>query len=234
MKYPESELDIFLAGQAKQIHALRLSAASEIIEIGRLLVETKARCGHGNWLPWLKREFEWSERTATEFMRYYEFSKSEDVGRFERLDVSSLYLLAARSTPQKARQAVRARIEAGEVPKHKMVRQIVREALESPRPATVTSITRERNSIKKETTPQADMNKILQRGYARDFIDAYLRIKEVSPWIETAAIREILEQEYNEDRVRDFFAGHSEGNRVHSELRQMGLHPAHSHLRPVK
>jgi hypothetical protein len=60
-----------------------------------------------------------------------------------------------------------------------------------------------------------------------------LRIKEVSPWIETAALIKAL-QEYDGDRVRNFFAAFSEANRLHSELKQAGAHPAHSHLRPVK
>jgi hypothetical protein len=36
----------------------------DIIEIGRLLTEVKKIAGHGNWLPWLDREFGWSDSTA--------------------------------------------------------------------------------------------------------------------------------------------------------------------------
>jgi hypothetical protein len=85
---------------------VRTVSASSGIEIGCRLAACKAELGHGNWLPWLDREFGWSDRTALNFMRVYEMvTKSEKFSDLS-LPVSSLYLLAAPSTPEEARQAV--------------------------------------------------------------------------------------------------------------------------------
>jgi len=80
-----------------------------------LLVDSKRRLPHGEWLPWLVREFHWSERTARNLISAYQFVKSKSAKVADlRLDVSSLYLLAAPSTPQEARAEVLDRIAAGE------------------------------------------------------------------------------------------------------------------------
>ena len=42
------------------------------IEIGRRLVEAKELLNHGEWLPWLKRETEFNERSAQRYMRVFE------------------------------------------------------------------------------------------------------------------------------------------------------------------
>ncbi|WP_298032161.1 DUF3102 domain-containing protein [uncultured Dysosmobacter sp.] len=42
---------------------------SAVIEIGRRLMEAKAQLSHGEWLPWLRDKVDFSERTATNFMR---------------------------------------------------------------------------------------------------------------------------------------------------------------------
>jgi hypothetical protein len=83
------------------------------IEIGRRLIDAKVICGHGNWLPWLDREFGWKENTARNFMRVAELAKS---AKFEDLNVpvSGLYLLAAPSTPDSVRDDVLRRASIGE------------------------------------------------------------------------------------------------------------------------
>jgi hypothetical protein len=45
------------------------SAVAHAIRAGELLIEAKAQVGHGNWLPWLKANFDGSERTAQNYMR---------------------------------------------------------------------------------------------------------------------------------------------------------------------
>jgi hypothetical protein len=56
--------DSFLACAAARIRALGRRVIADVIEIGRLLADCKDQCGHGNWLPWIKREFGWSADTA--------------------------------------------------------------------------------------------------------------------------------------------------------------------------
>ena len=41
------------------------------IRIGELLSEQKAECKHGEWLPWLKANCPFSERTAQDYLRFY-------------------------------------------------------------------------------------------------------------------------------------------------------------------
>ena len=50
-----------------------------MIEIARRLTERHEICGPGNWLPWLQREFGWTDRHALNYVRVYELSlKSEN------------------------------------------------------------------------------------------------------------------------------------------------------------
>jgi hypothetical protein len=78
------------------------------------LTESKKLCGHGNWLPWLEREFGWEDRTALNFMQVHAMvGKSEKFADLS-LPVSGLYLLAAPSTPEEVRDEVAIRAAAGE------------------------------------------------------------------------------------------------------------------------
>lgn len=52
------------------------------IEIGRRLVEAKELLPHGEWLPWLKRETEFSERSAQDYMRVFKDYSASQLGMF--------------------------------------------------------------------------------------------------------------------------------------------------------
>ena len=80
----------------------------DVFEIGRRLTEAKQIAGHGNWLPWLEREFGWTDDTAINFMRVFVLSKSRNF-RDLSLPVSGLYLLAAPSTAAEVQEQVIAR-----------------------------------------------------------------------------------------------------------------------------
>jgi hypothetical protein len=53
---------------------------ANIFNIGDLLIEAKAQCEHGEWLPWLSNEFSWSTSTAERKMRVAEMG-----GKFAKL-----------------------------------------------------------------------------------------------------------------------------------------------------
>jgi len=117
-----------LAEHADAIRALDKQAGATIVEIGRRLIEAKALVGHGNWLPWLEREFRWTAETALRFMQV-----TEAVGKNNKLldlncGVSSLYLLAAPSTPPEAVEAVIDRAKTGEKVTGDEVKKVVHEA----------------------------------------------------------------------------------------------------------
>jgi hypothetical protein len=42
---------------------------ANIFDIGGLLIEAKAQCEHGQWMPWLETEFAWSADTAERYMK---------------------------------------------------------------------------------------------------------------------------------------------------------------------
>uniref|UniRef100_A0A973W017 DUF3102 domain-containing protein n=2 Tax=Bradyrhizobium septentrionale TaxID=1404411 RepID=A0A973W017_9BRAD len=119
--------EIALAEHAAVIRTLGKRVVADIIEIGRRLTQAKQIAGHGNWLPWLKQEFGWTDDTALNFMRVAELAKSRNI-RDLTLPVSGLYSLAAPSTPDEARQDIIARAEAGEHLSVEDVRCIIEEA----------------------------------------------------------------------------------------------------------
>ena len=112
------ERERVLAENAEEIRKLGKRVGRDVIEIGRRLTEMKEICGHGNWLPWLQREFGWTDRHALNYMRVYGLSlKSENFSDL-RISVSGLYLLAAPSTPPEAVDEVIERAKSGERQAH--------------------------------------------------------------------------------------------------------------------
>lgn len=96
-----------LCEHAAVIRRLQRRVIADVVEIGRRLCECKPLVGHGHWLPWLKREFDLSERTARNFINAYKLveGKPETVADL-RIDVSALYLLARPSVPEEIRVEV--------------------------------------------------------------------------------------------------------------------------------
>ena len=108
-----NQADCVLAEHAAEIRRLHEHAIGDVIEIGRRLTECKRICGHGNWLPWLRREFRCSGSAALRYMQLYEMSKSVTVTDLDA-PIKSLYLLAAPSTPETARTEIIKRARSGE------------------------------------------------------------------------------------------------------------------------
>lgn len=52
-----------------EIQILKQRAGEDIIGIGQRLIEAKSRLAHGEWLPWLENEVQFSEASAQRFMR---------------------------------------------------------------------------------------------------------------------------------------------------------------------
>jgi hypothetical protein len=87
---------------------------ADIIEIGGRLERLKARIPHGDWLPLLKKEFEWSVATADNYIAAKRLSRSPEFKRLRNLPLELLYLLGRRKVSNEFRAAVAARAEAGE------------------------------------------------------------------------------------------------------------------------
>ena len=79
----EAEI-VTLEQRADRIRKLATDVQRGIIKIGLELIAAKAEIGHGNWATWLKENFEWTDRTAQNFMRVAQrFSKNENVFGFK-------------------------------------------------------------------------------------------------------------------------------------------------------
>ena len=95
--------------------------------IGRRLTDAKAIAGHDNWLPWLERDFGWADDTALNFIRCHDLAKNRNF-RDLALPVSGLYMLAAPSTLEEAREAVIERAKNGEALSVKDVHRLIEDA----------------------------------------------------------------------------------------------------------
>lgn len=103
---------IVVQQKTEEIKVLMRRTAQDVFDIGQKLSEIKARLKHGHFGNWLKAEFEWSERTAQNFIRVYESFKSENVADLH-FSQTALYVLAA--APEEAR------LEAIELAKEKAI-----------------------------------------------------------------------------------------------------------------
>jgi hypothetical protein len=188
-----------LAAAAARIRALRKGLIADVIEIGRLLSECKALLVHGQWLPWLNREFQWSERTARNFIAAYELAKDKSANFADfNLDISSIYLLAAPSTPKKAIDEVFRRAEAGESVAHHEVKRIIAEkrgAVDGRKKLSAKEIIREHYSDFAKL-PSIERRKVLEK-YPRDgglaISDAVVRQSWSPPFRALAEALEAIE-----------------------------------------
>jgi hypothetical protein len=143
------ERERVLAENAEEIRKLGKRAVCDVTEIGHRLGEMKKICGHGNWLPWLQREFGWTDRHALNYIRVYELSlKSENFSDLG-IPVSALYLLAAPSTPPEAVDEVIERAKSGERQAHAEIKGTI-DKIKTAK-ATAAGVKPQRGSSKKST-----------------------------------------------------------------------------------
>jgi hypothetical protein len=123
-----------LAEHAAEIRRLGKRVKEDVIDIGRHLTEAKEiikkTVGHGHWLPWLEREFEWSVSTAENYINVFKLrGKFPTVGNLP-VDMRSLYLLAAPSTPKEVVEEIVERAEAGEAMSAEGIKGAIKETRE--------------------------------------------------------------------------------------------------------
>ncbi|PSB28840.1 DUF3102 domain-containing protein [Chlorogloea sp. CCALA 695] len=97
-----------------EIKGLLRRTAQDIIDIGEKLSEVKQELGHGHFLAWLRTEFDWSESAARKFMQVHRKFKTVQLTNWD-IATSALYLLAADSTPEAAREEVLLLADVGEI-----------------------------------------------------------------------------------------------------------------------
>ena len=142
-KFDYTSLDLdtaqFIQEQTGEIRGLMRRTAQDIFEIGQKLLQVKAKLGHGRFGTWLTVEFDWTERTAQQFMNVARQFKAENFADLQ-LAPSALYLLAAPSTPPKVRQEAIARAESGETITHKTAKAIKQEYQNAQSPRSSASL----------------------------------------------------------------------------------------------
>src|SRR5437660_559657 len=99
------------------------------IKIGQELLDVKEALPHGQFLPWLRAEFQWAERTAYNFISVAERFKLATIANLP-IDPTAAYLLAAPSAPDEARQNAVQRAEAGEQITTAVAKEIAAESRE--------------------------------------------------------------------------------------------------------
>ncbi len=129
----ESKLADKVRSAADRIRERVKKTVEDIIEVGNDLLAAKEALPHGQFLPWLKAEFGWSERSAQNFMSVAENFKSAKIAD-SPIQPSAAYLLAAPSVPDEAREKAVEKAEAGEEITFATARKIVAEARKKKRP----------------------------------------------------------------------------------------------------
>jgi Protein of unknown function (DUF3102) len=98
-------------------------------ETGKRLAEVRSQIEAYQFNLWLKSEFDWSRRTAYNFISVYEAFPEFSSANFAQLNISisALYLLAAPSTHQVTRKKIMDRALSGEYISHKVIQKAIEE-----------------------------------------------------------------------------------------------------------
>ncbi len=100
----------FVQRKTDEIHGQLKRTADGIIKIGLNLIAVKEHLPHGQFLPWLKAEFDMTEMSAVRYMQVARrFGKSNIVLDFP---ATVLYALAAPSTSDE----IVKKVQSGEIP----------------------------------------------------------------------------------------------------------------------
>lgn len=136
-----------------EIKSLIRRTAKNTMEIGQKLIEVKEELGHGRFTNWLRIEFNWSDSAARKFMQVTRQFKSVN---FTDLNISSsaLYLLAAPSIPEAARQEAIERANQGETITHTKAKAISKQYQTEPLPDVERLVTYDLSAQDVENIPE--------------------------------------------------------------------------------
>jgi hypothetical protein len=95
---------------AAQVRTALRSQTKNVIEIGKLLIESRKHLEHGEWQAWLAENFDLSYRTAVNYTNAAEYVarkfKSETVSHSANLSATVLYHLAAGHFDERVEAAI--------------------------------------------------------------------------------------------------------------------------------
>ena len=121
----DRQTQIAIKQKTSEIKSLIRQTAQDIFYVGQKLAEVKRQLKHGEFRNWLNTEFNWSVSSATKFMQVSEQFKNVN---FTHLNfaTSALYVLAAPSTPEHARQHALQLASKGENITYSLAKQIIK------------------------------------------------------------------------------------------------------------
>jgi hypothetical protein len=162
---------------ADRIRGRVKKTVEDIIDVGNDLLAVKEALPHGQFGPWLKAEFGWSERSAQNFMSVAERFKSANFAELS-IQPSAAYLLAAPAVPDEARQVAVEKAEAGEEITFATAREIVAEAKKKRRPRRLKALPADKLGLRlmksleryKERWNQKELSELARQ--LREFADA--------------------------------------------------------------
>ena len=130
MQVEANSREAFLAEKADAIRSLAKNVVRDVIEIGRHLSEAKGKFGRGDnpeFLAWAKDALGWSQASVYRFLNVHDLAQRGDFTNLIKcdLDLSSLYILAAPSTPAEVITQVEERGRRGEPVTAAQVRGLV-------------------------------------------------------------------------------------------------------------
>ena len=115
---------------AERIKDRRYRIADGMIAIGRELISVKKILKRGQFQKWIAAEFDWSKATARNFM-HVATNLGDKSTTIVLLPPTALYILAAPSFPDEARQEVFERLEQGEKFDADQIKQLGKNAKEN-------------------------------------------------------------------------------------------------------
>ena len=168
----------FVKQTTREVNLLLERSTGDIIAIGHKLIEMKARLGHGHWRAWLQTQWPLDISLANRWMNV-----ARKCGQFPHLKIprSTLYLLAANSTPDTLREEFARRVEAGEPPP---THAELKAEIENHRPEPASNISKSAPkpplpSVRDEILARLDEATSLLNGKNAAALDALAAAKEL-------------------------------------------------------
>ena len=127
----DTETAKLIQTETEKIRSIIKKTADNIIDIGGSLHKVKERLDHGKFTYWVESELGLDYGSASNFMRVWDtFNDCREQIRHFGLNVSILYLMAARNTPQEFRDEVFRRAKTGNPLSFSEAKQLRKEYLE--------------------------------------------------------------------------------------------------------
>lgn len=180
-----------LRKSAARIRNRAKSFVQSIIETGRDLIAAKEKLEHKLFTPWVEKELGLHIRSAQRFMAAAQWAedKSDTVSL---LSPSTIYLLAAKSAPQDAVNAIVAKAEAGELVPESVAKKMLDDAVEHRRQAEIKSQRKQPSMSKAAVQRREKLQKKEEAEKQKRVEEAEAIAQELIEEVGATAVRRVL------------------------------------------